>query len=249
MVNNIRYGAAMLETKVGYTDAVTQAAQISTNNPNISDQMMPVGAGTFKLTGVVIGGQPKRVGWDFLPVSGEGFIYDNFHGENGEKAISVPLSGTSTPNYTVVFDNYNAASAAANTAQDKVYVALEFQNNGTMDFFGKKNWVRKGDYFYLIGMLDPGDPQAEPSSTEKDITWPSDGTVIPPYNPDGTSTKQPRIFVQDYKTTVTFKIGPNSLQYAYLTVPDLRSSNMTLGLSVDIQWREGLDLGEVVVGQ
>lgn len=247
MVNNIRYGAAMLETKVGYTDAVTQAAEISTNNPNISGQMMPVGAGTFKLTGVVIGGQPKRVGWDFLPVSGEGFIYDNFHGENGEKAISVPLSGTSTPNYTVVFDNYNAASAAANTAQDKVYVALEFLNNGD-DFYGKKNWVRKGDYFYLIGMLDPGDPQAEPS-TEKDIDWPSDGTIIPPYNADGTSTQQPRIFVQDYKTTVTFKIGPNSLQYAYLTVPDLRSSNMTLGLSVDIQWRQGLTYEEVVVGQ
>jgi hypothetical protein len=120
-------------------------------------------------------------------------------------------------------------------------------NNGD-DFYGKKNWVRTGEHFYLVGELDPGDPQAEPS-TEKAITWPTDGTIIPPYNADGTSTQQPRIFVQDYKTTVTFKIGPNSLQYAYLTVPDLRSSNMTLGLSVDIQWRQGLTYEEVVVGQ
>ena len=65
------------------------------------------------------------------------------------------------------------------------------------------------------------------------------------YNKDGLIP----VIVQDYRTTVTFKIGPNSLQYAYLTVPDLRSSNMTLGLSVDIQWKQGLIYDEVVVGQ
>ena len=239
MVKNIRYGVAMLETRVEYKDV---SGSIKTNNPYLPDQTMAVGENTFQLTGVVVGGQPKQVGWNFLPKSGEGFIYDKF------AAISVPFPAD-TYNYTVVFDNYNATAATAQpkTKQDKVYVALEFLNNGD-DFYGKKNWVRKGEHFYLVGELDPGDPQADPS-TEKDITWPTDGCIIPPYTTEGASTKQPRIFIQDYKTTVTFKIGPNSLKYAYLTVPDLRSTSMTLGLSVDIQWRQGLILDEVVVGQ
>lgn len=247
MVKNIRYGVAMLETRVEYKGV---DGSIKTNNPDLPDQTMAINTvatennpTTFELTGIIVGGQPKQVGWNFLPKSGQGqgFIYDKFD------AVSVPFPAD-TYNYTVVFDNYNESAATATpnkTKQDKVYVALEFLNNGD-DFYGKKNWVRKGEHFYLVGELDPGDPQA---STEKLINWPTDGTIIPPYNDDGTSTKQPRIFVQDYKTTVTFKIGPNSLQYAYLTVPDLRSSNMTLGLSVDIQWKQGLIYNEVVVGQ
>lgn len=246
MVKNIRYGVAMLETRVEYKGV---DGSIKTNNPDLPDQTMAIrtvptddAPTTFELTGIIVGGQPTQVGWNFLPKSGQGFIYDKFD------AVSVPFP-SSTYNYTVVFDNYNAAAATSDpkTKQDKVYVALEFLNNGD-DFYGKKNWVRTGEHFYLVGELDPGDPGAHPS-TEKAISWPDDGTIIPPYNAAGTSTQQPRIFVQDYKTTVTFKIGPNSLQYAYLTVPDLRSSNMTLGLSVDIQWKQGLIYDEVVVGQ
>lgn len=239
MVNNIRYGVAMLETKVGFTSTVGEAEKIKTNNPNpgLSDQTMSVGAGTFKLTGVIVGGQSTRVGWNFLPVSGQGFIYDKFN------AISVPISGTSVPNYTVVFDNYYAASET----QNKVYVALEFQNNGH-DFYGRKQkLVRNGDYFYLIGELDP----ASASEGIADTAWPTDN-IIPPYTTNSSgdiiSTKKPRIFIQDFKTTVTFLIGENSLKYAYLTVPDLRSTSMTLGLSVDIKWRQGLNYGSVVVG-
>ncbi len=247
MVKNIRYGVAMLETRVEYKDV---SGSIKTNNPDLPDQTMAIVTvptelvphTTFELTGIIVGGQPTQVGWNFLPKSDkQGFIYDKFD------AVSVPFP-SSTYNYTVVFDNYNesAATATPKTKQDKVYVALEFLNNGD-DFYGRKNWVRTGEHFYLVGELDPGDPQA---GTEKPITsWTTDGTIIPPYNADGTSTQQPRIFVQDYRTTVTFKIGPNSLQYAYLTVPDLRSSNMTLGLSVDIQWKQGLIYDEVVVGQ
>ncbi|MBR3406276.1 MAG: hypothetical protein IKG92_05195 [Bacteroidales bacterium] len=240
MVKNIRYGVAMLETKVAYKDI---SGSVKTNNPDLPDQTMNIDEDSFKLTGVIVGGQYKSVGWNFLPVSGagEGFIYDKFD------AINIPASSTSTANYTVVFDNYNSSAAATATAQNKVYVALELLNNEE-DFYGRNNWVRKGDTFYLVGVLDPGDPNNSENPV-KNITWPTDGCIIPPYNASGASTQEPRIFVQDYKTTVTFKIGPNSLQYAYLTVPDLRSSNMTLGLSVDIQWRQGLIYDDVVVGQ
>lgn len=240
MVKNIRYGVAMLETKVAYKDI---SGSVKTNNPDLPDQTMNIDEDSFKLTGVIVGGQYKSVGWNFLPVSGagEGFIYDKFD------AINIPASSTSTANYTVVFDNYNSSAAATATAQNKVYVALELLNNEE-DFYGRNNWVRKGDTFYLVGVLDPGDPNNSENPV-KNITWPTDGCIIPPYNASGASTQEPRIFIQDYKTTVTFKIGPNSLKYAYLTVPDLRSTSMTLGLSVDIQWRQGLIYDDVVVGQ
>jgi hypothetical protein len=42
-------------------------------------------------------------------------------------------------------------------------------------------------------------------------------------------------------TSATFKIGATSLQNAYTTIPDLRASQISLGLSVDLNWREGLN--------
>jgi hypothetical protein len=55
------------------------------------------------------------------------------------------------------------------------------------------------------------------------------------------SKQIPRVFIQDFMTKVTFRIGHLSLQKAYVTVPDLRSSQMSLGLSVDIQWQNGFE--------
>ena len=74
---------------------------------------------------------------------------------------------------------------------------------------------------------------------------------MPPYDENGVSKKVKRIFMQDYMTSVNFKIGVNSLKYAYLTVPDLRSSSLTLGLAVDIKWTPGLDFtgdNSIVIG-
>ena len=144
----------------------------------------------------------------------------------------------------MVFDNYSETGyqsrTEGNLGQDKVYVALEFQNCTGEDFYGNFNLIRNEGYFYLIGELDPAG---------KSVVWPTDGYVIPPYKyEDGKYIGIPRVFIQDYKTSVTFKFGPNSLKYAYLTVPDLRASSLTLGLSVDIQWKQGLTYDEVIIG-
>ncbi|MBR0246264.1 MAG: hypothetical protein IJQ61_07320, partial [Bacteroidales bacterium] len=131
--------------------------------------------------------------------------------------------------------------------QETVYVALEFQNNSGRDFYGNCNLIRKEGYFYLIGALTA--PKETSGTYDKDVTWPADGyAVIPPYTSTGASQKIPRVFIQDYKTTATFKLGQYSLQYAYLTVPDLRATSMTLGLSVDIQWSTGLQYDDVILG-
>ena len=43
-----------------------------------------------------------------------------------------------------------------------------------------------------------------------------------------------------------FVIGRQSLQKALVAVPDLRSAEMTLGLSVDLKWSTGINFNEVI---
>ncbi len=54
--------------------------------------------------------------------------------------------------------------------------------------------------------------------------------------------------MQDYVTSVKFNFTKESLQHAYITMPDLRSGQVSLGLSVDIEWEEGMDF-EVNLGE
>lgn len=253
MRNDINYGTALLQTTVGYTTEVADgtkklqdnnhAVQLRDYGVNEDNNKITPTETSFKLVGIVIGGQSPRVGWNFLPAlaTGErqGYIFDKAIANNG----SIPATGSSDPNYTLVFDNYNATAATATPAQnqDKVYIALELQNNTGADFMGKDNLIPNGSNFYLIGELDP----------EKEglvaPTWP-EYHALPPYTDGRTMNPVSRIFIQDYKTVANFKIGEYSLQYAYLTVPDLRSGSVTLGLSVDLSWTTGLTFDGVLLG-
>ena len=252
MKNNINYGTSLLKTTVQYG-----AATIYDNNHNIQyykdhtiaptdepNKAITVGATSFQLKGILIGGQSKKVGWNYLPkvvtapdTNPVGYVYDNVLA-----STSIPATGTSAANYTLVFDNFNATAAASSLPQDKVYVALELINNTGEDFYGEHGLIRNGGTFYLIGELDPASTSAQAP------TWANSDHPLPPYNGDGTTNKVPRVFIQDYMTSVNFKIGEYSLQHAYLTVPDLRYSALTLGLSVDMNWETGIDFGDIVIG-
>jgi hypothetical protein len=50
-------------------------------------------------------------------------------------------------------------------------------------------------------------------------------------------------------TSATFVINEKSLQHALVSVPDLRSGQISLGLSVDLQWRTGLTFNDVILGE
>ena len=246
MVNNIKYGTALLKTTVSYgvTDlkdnnhAIQKYKDPSITDSDEPDRIITVGNSSFKLVGILVGGQSKKVGWDFIPKASttaspnpQGYVYDCTITGSG----AIPATGSSTPNYTLVFDNYTTAA----TGQEAVYVALELQNNSGSDFYGEHGLIRNGATFYLIGQLDPTGKAAP--------TWPT-FHPLPPYNANGTSIQTPRVFMQDYMTTVNFVIGENSLKHAYLTTPDLRYSALTLGLSVDLKWSTGIDFGDVVLG-
>jgi len=262
MQYNINYGTAMLKSTVKYGAAElydnNHAIQVA-KNPSLGASDEPnakitVGDGTFTLKGILVGGMPTKVGWDFLPVEGSTFsnaIYD--------KAIvnsAIPTTGTSEANYTLVWDNWN--ESLKGKCQSPVYVCLEFQNNSGKDFWGKHNIIRNESIFYIIGKLDPNagslapaDP-ANPTAAELEagVDWPAAGIAcLPPHAADGSTLKERRVFIQDFMTVANFVIGANSLQSAYNTVPDLRSSQISLGLNVDLQWRSGLSFDNVVLGQ
>lgn len=253
MRNNINYGSALLKTTVGYKSAtlkdnnhaIQKAKDPSIGDNDEPDKEITVSATSFQLVGVIIGGQYKKVGWDFTPKTTDntqGYIYDKAipEGANVIPAYNA-TPAASNPNYTLVFDNYKAGETAAN--QDKVYVALELKNNTGQDFYGKHSLIRNGDSFYLVGKLDP-----------TNIAWDDLGQLstdhpLPPYNADGTSKEIVRVFMQDFMTTANFWFNETSLHEALLTVPDLRHSSLTLGLSVDMNWSTGITFDDVILGQ
>ena len=142
-------------------------------------------------------------------------VYDSQMNEN----IFVGTANPTTKNYTLLLDNKMPNNAT--DLEKKVNVALELLNNSTEAFAGVDGIVPAGAKFYLIGQLDPSDLKNDTDNT------------------DGTATgDKDRVFVQDHTTKANFTIS--SLKNAYVTIPDLRSTKLQLGLSVDLSWEAGL---------
>ena len=239
--NNINYGVAMLQTQVALN-----GTSFNDNRhaivPSEADQVLTEAeVKGMQLTGIIVGGQNHRLGWNYLAKANETSDWDYAIFDNQIESATIPTGA----NYTMVFDNYHTGDQAAQT---DVLVALEFQNNSGKDFYGKGNLVRQGGKFYLIGKLELGTNRIGTANgiSGSATAWPTK-YAIPPYTASGASQEITRVFIQDYLTTATFKIGANSLKNAFITVPDLRSTQTSLGLSVDLNWREGLNFSEVTL--
>jgi len=269
MKDNINYGTALLETKVRYGAQVLQDnnhklqwewSNHVTNEPNNTVDVSERDD-AFVLTGILVGGQNAEVGWNYIAkVSETGFgsmVYDKTNTVI-PKASAETGGNASQPVYTLLWDNWDQ-SLKGNKQLD-VYVALEFKNN-SKNFFGENNLIRNGATFYIVGKLDPDKrPSSITDKTDGEyaadkslgITWPTK-YALPPYETAGENIgkciKERRVFIQDYLTSATFVINETSLQHALVAVPDLRSGQISLGLSVDLAWRTGLTFGEVILGQ
>ena len=251
--NSINYGVAMLKTNVIFKEGIATLQdnrKVITNNvePNKS---IAISNNLFELRGVLVGGVNPRMNWQFTRkfTTGElsnfdGVIYDHTMASNAVPTPTAPAA----PNYTLVYDNYNSTGASGNGTQadqNDVYVALEFVNKGE-PFYGRDNLVPTGGVFYLVAKLVK--PTADQANA---LPWPADHQIPPIYGVDGETVTSPavageskkiaRVFIQDFVTNATFRINETSLQNAYYSVPDLRASQMSLGLSVDLQWISGID--------
>lgn len=216
--NVIQYAVASLETNVSITTSNLKdnAAKVG---KLLADQSINVSEKGFKLTGVLIGGQPSMVGYDYLPTTSTTFDYTVYDRNMNVKENSI-TSGTNkgTTNYTLVLDN---TQSATDGNYPSVYVTIELVNNTGVDFYGADGVVPNGSKFYLVGKLNP---QGDEKST---VTQPTGKTIN-------------NVFVQDHKTVANLKIGANSLKNAYNTIPDLRSTQISLGLAVDLTWEAGI---------
>lgn len=252
--NNINYGTALLKTSV----ALNSSAAIKDNREAILDRRAAVEGSTnteedqeftaaqlenkFKLLGVLVGGQPNSVSWNWAPASGATFtnvIYDHYMGTSD--GLMVPTT-TGNESYTMVFDNLKVG--AETDGQNIVYVALELQNNLGQDFYGNANIVRDGGIFYLVGALDLSKVDLSAVQANYPVNTDGNGYRYPPlaaqHSGSGTDYSNHeviRVFMQDFVTEANFTI--NSLKNAYVTVPDLRAVEMKFGLSVDLKWKAG----------
>ncbi len=238
--DNINYGVALLKTSVAFS-----ATEIQDNKHNLTGDAennkfttSTGGTARFTLHGVLVGGQNSKMNWQYLrkESTGDASLFNNVIYDDAIHDTAIPTP-TGKENYTIVFDNYNFTDT-----QNSVYVALEIKNEGD-PFWGKNNLIPHDGIFYLVGEL-----QVAPGG--QTITWPDDHQVPPIYSAAeataagkvaGHSKEIPRVFIQDFVTKAVFNIGETSLQKAYVTIPNLASTQMSLGLSVDLSWTDGYE--------
>ena len=231
--NNINYGVACLETTFKCSTAGTLEDNKSAIISGEANQTITVPTDGFPVTGILIGGQPKKVNWQYISTSDQPANYEYVAYDRDLTNIYAVKTGSPASNYTLVLDNYTEAQ----TGPFKVNVAVELVNTAE-DFYGKDGLIAKGQKFYLIATLDPSQgttaiqwPSYDGSNTNFDLKDSYEGRYPVQYNKN-------RVFVQDFTTKAAFTI--NTLKNAYVTLPDLRASLLQLGLSVDLTWQSGM---------
>lgn len=175
----------------------------------------------YPVTGLLIGGQ-KDVDWAFMPTGTNVFtVYDR---DVLTTAKALQSADTYTQvSYTLLFQSAGVAdknAAVSSTNDEEVQVALELTNTGAA-FYGKDGaLIPAGGKFYLVGSL----------KLSANVT--------------GTLGEHKCIFEQDYVTKAQFNIA--SLQNAFNVIPDLKVPEQELGMSVNLQWLEGVTINSTI---
>lgn len=213
--NPVQYGVACLKSSIKCADtSLKDNAKAIIKSE--SDNTITVNDKSFPVTGILIGGQPAGVKWDFEPASTNQpgdfkyTIYDNDMNDGNNFTAKVE-AGTLPYNYTLVLDNKDTSGSAT---QSNVNVVIELENNAA-DFYGADGLIPEGSKFYLAGTLD----LSKNNKTE-------DGTTLD------------HVFIKDHTTVANFTI--NNLKKAYNCIPDLRTSKINVGLAVDLTWQKGI---------
>lgn len=214
----VQYGVACLKSsiKCASTSLEDNARKIVGSG---SDNTITVNDNSFPITGILIGGQPAGVKWDFEPASTtkpadfKYTIYDKDMNGGINFTAKAVETATLPYNYTLVLDNKDTSDGAT---QSNVNVVIELENNAA-DFYGADGLIPKGSKFYLAGTLD--------LKATNGVTKPNDSNVD-------------HVFVKDHTTVANFTI--KDLKKAYNCIPDLRTSKINVGLAVDLSWKEGI---------
>lgn len=223
--NNINYGVASLkmgvklkDTKLYDNTKTSSTDGGSSSTAEATGKLVTIPDAGLQVTAIIVGGQPEQVDWKYeLESNYSAFnyaVYDKCSTENGSKIVAT-TAVPSVFNYTVLLPNDLGSSASE---QKTVYVALELTNTTGVEFTGQDGVIEKGATFYLVGKLTPTEAN---NNTENAIR------------------SNAAVFMKDYQTTANFTIS--ALKNAYNGIPDLRSTELELGLSVDLTWETGLN--------
>lgn len=208
--NVINYAVANLVTTVKCKYSVLEDNAKNMANEPANRKVIVPTQG-FTVTGILVGGQPNSVDWQLLPATDGSRDMMVY-----DKSIVSGMAATTTKsseNYTLVLDNRKITSTGLNNADD-VYIAVEFTNTTGTDFYGADGLVKAGATFYMVAKLDADGAGATNNSGRTSV------------------------FEQDYKTIANLTIA--SLEKAYNCIPDLRSTQLQLGLAVDLSWQAGI---------
>lgn len=215
--NPVQYGVACLKSSIKCAETSLEDNAIAIIGSK-SNNFITVNDKSFPVTGILIGGQPKGVKWDFEPASTNQpgdfkyTIYDNDMNDGSNFTAKAVGTGTLPYNYTLVLDNKDTSSEGAK--QSNVNVVIELENKAG-DFYGVDGLIPKDSKFYLAGTLD-----------------------LSKNNKTGDGTTLDHVFIKDHTTVANFTI--NDLKKAYNCIPDLRTSKINVGLAVDLTWQKGI---------
>ena len=197
--DTIQYAVARLDVSVKIKEGTT----LDDNDSVPAKSHVTTPANGYPVTAVLVGGQ-KNVGFDFTQGTyggGAGDAYTIY-----DTVMTANHAAYNTTDY--VFQN--STLVLETPASENEFIAIEFTNTSTKDFYGVgHDVIPVGGKFYLVGQLTAS------AATETDL----------------------KVFKQDYTTVV--RVAIKDLKNAYSTIPNLKAPELELGLSVDLEWRAG----------
>lgn len=198
----VQYSVAVLKSTVRCNAATLEdnAKEAGSFDKN---QQISVPTDGFKVTGILIGGQPASVDWKYEPATAGSFANTIYDKEMNGSMVAKHEASASNANYTLVFDNKKSDT------QSPVYVTIELENNSGQAFYGKDGIIQKNTKFYLVGQLNPN---------KTGLT-----------NPNSVN----RVFMQDYVTTANFNITDLKSAYNCIPDLRTSGINVGLAVDLD----------------
>ena len=197
--DTIQYAVARLDVYVKIKEGTT----LDDNDSVPAKSHVTTPANGYPVTAVLVGGQ-KNVGFDFTQATYGGSATDAY------TIYDTVMTANHAAYSTVDHIFQNSTLVLETPANENEFIAIEFTNTSTKDFYGVgHDVIPVGGKFYLVGQL-----------TASEATQTSN-----------------QVFKQDYTTVV--KVAIKDLKNAYSTIPNLKAPELELGLSVDLEWRNG----------
>lgn len=147
--NPLQYGVACLKSTIKCNGTSLEDNAHDGNFGYDSNNTISVPEGGFNVTGILVGGQPQGVAWNFEPYATNANEFSYTIYDNDMNSDFAANSTESSPNYTLVLDNKDASGSS----QSNVFVTVELENNSGEAFYGAEDIIPANSKFYLVGEL------------------------------------------------------------------------------------------------